>query len=65
MIYYYVKNYVFFFFFKREEDRDILVALKTQGASAKTFAALSSKMGKSQAQVFKKKFFLYLLTNYI
>lgn len=35
----------------REEDRDILVALKTQGASAKTFAALSSKMGKSQAQI--------------
>ncbi|KAI5614787.1 CASP8-associated protein 2 [Silurus asotus] len=35
----------------REEDRDILVALKTKGASSKTFAALSSKLGKSQAQI--------------
>ncbi|KAK3506899.1 hypothetical protein QTP70_031032 [Hemibagrus guttatus] len=35
----------------REEDRDILVALKTKGASSKTFAALSSKLRKSQAQI--------------
>ncbi|XP_058248762.1 CASP8-associated protein 2 isoform X2 [Hemibagrus wyckioides] len=35
----------------REEDRDILVALKMKGASSKTFAALSSKLGKSQAQI--------------
>ncbi|KAM9495290.1 CASP8-associated protein 2 isoform 1-T2 [Clarias gariepinus] len=35
----------------REEDRDILVALKTKGASSKTFATLSSKLRKSQAQV--------------
>ncbi|KAF5899321.1 CASP8-associated protein 2-like, partial [Clarias magur] len=34
----------------REEDRDILVALKTKGASSKTFATLSSKLRKSQAQ---------------
>lgn len=38
--------------FSREEDRDILVELKTKGASSKTFAALSSKLRKSQAQVF-------------
>ncbi|XP_047674571.1 CASP8-associated protein 2 isoform X2 [Tachysurus fulvidraco] len=35
----------------REEDRDILVALKTKGPSSKTFAALASKLGKSEAQI--------------
>ncbi|XP_062858023.1 CASP8-associated protein 2 [Trichomycterus rosablanca] len=35
----------------REEDRDILVALKLKGPSSKTFAALSSKLRKSQGQI--------------
>ncbi|KAK2846137.1 hypothetical protein Q7C36_010991 [Tachysurus vachellii] len=35
----------------REDDRDILVALKTKGPSAKTFAALASTLGKSEAQI--------------
>uniref|UniRef100_W5L4H0 CASP8-associated protein 2 n=2 Tax=Astyanax mexicanus TaxID=7994 RepID=W5L4H0_ASTMX len=35
----------------REEDRDILVNLKMKGASSKTFAALSSKLKKSPAQI--------------
>ncbi|TSL47559.1 CASP8-associated protein 2 [Bagarius yarrelli] len=35
----------------REEDRDILVTLKTKGASSKTFAALATKLSKSQAQI--------------
>lgn len=46
------KQYIVYFFFSREEDRDILVALKTKGASSKTFVALSSKLRKSQTQVF-------------
>ncbi|XP_056620908.1 CASP8-associated protein 2 [Triplophysa dalaica] len=35
----------------REEDRDILVELKTKGASPKTFAALSRRLKKSTEQI--------------
>ncbi|XP_076872535.1 CASP8-associated protein 2 [Brachyhypopomus gauderio] len=35
----------------REEDRDILLELKTNGATQKTFAALSTKLRKSPAEI--------------
>uniref|UniRef100_A0A4W5NHE6 Caspase 8 associated protein 2 n=1 Tax=Hucho hucho TaxID=62062 RepID=A0A4W5NHE6_9TELE len=41
----------------RDEDRDILLALKMKGASPDTFSALSEKMNKTPAQVC-----LYLFT---
>lgn len=35
----------------RDEDRAILVELKTKGASRETFSALSDKLNKPSAQV--------------
>ncbi|XP_048841144.1 CASP8-associated protein 2 isoform X2 [Brienomyrus brachyistius] len=35
----------------REEDRDILIELKTKGASQETFSALSTKINKSPTQI--------------
>lgn len=37
--------------FNRDEDRDILIELKTKGPSRGTFSALSERMNKSPSQV--------------
>lgn len=39
------------FFSRRDEDRTILLELKTRGASRETFAALSDKLNKPSSQV--------------
>lgn len=38
----------------RDEDRDILIALKTKGASRETFSTLAEKLNKPSGQVSRR-----------
>ena len=43
----------------REDDRVILVALQTEGASRETFSALSEKLSKPSEQVSSNLLFIF------